>query len=79
MSKGTKGLGLPEAKLAPAELEELERLDADLAVQLAKKPKRLAHSRSVARTAEGLAVLYGVDPFLAGAAGILHEIGRAHV
>lgn len=62
---------------APAERALLERLEADLSVQLAAKPKRLAHSLSVARTAERLALAYGVDPFLARAAGILHDWEKA--
>ena len=55
------------------QLDEIERLEADARAQLAPKPKRLAHSLSVARTAEHMALLYGVDPFLARCAGILHD------
>ena len=55
------------------QLSEIEKLEKDLRVQLAPKPKRLAHSLSVARTAEHMAMLYGVDPFLARCAGILHD------
>lgn len=55
----------------------LERLREDLSEHLAKKPKRLAHSLSVAKTAEKLAVIYDVDPFLAHAAGILHDWEKA--
>ena len=51
----------------------LMRLEADTRSQLAPKPRRLAHSISVARTAEHLAVMYGVDPYLARAAGLLHD------
>ncbi|QOY59880.1 bis(5'-nucleosyl)-tetraphosphatase (symmetrical) YqeK [Thermophilibacter immobilis] len=49
------------------------RLEADLKAQLAPKPCRLAHSLSVARTAEDLALTYGVDPLWARVAGILHD------
>lgn len=70
-------LGLPKAKFTADQSAVLARLDADVAQQLAAKPKRLAHSRSVAQTAEGMAVLYGVDPFLAGAAGLLHDWEKA--
>lgn len=42
-------------------------------VQLAPKPKRLAHSLSVGLTAERLAAIYGVQPYLARVAGILHD------
>lgn len=55
----------------------LARLDADVAVQLAAKPKRLAHVRGVAATACLLAETYGVDPFLARAAGLLHDWHKA--
>lgn len=41
--------------------------------QLAPKPKRLAHSLSVGLTAERLAAIYGVEPYLARVAGILHD------
>ena len=53
---------------------EIERLEHDVTVRMADvKPRRLAHSLSVARTAEDLAVAYGVDPYLARVAGILHD------
>lgn len=55
----------------------LARIEADLAVQLADKPKRLRHSLGVATTAEDLAKRYGVDPFLARAAGLLHDWCKA--
>ena len=51
----------------------LMRVEADTRTQLASKPRRLAHSISVARTAEHLAVMYDVDPYLARAAGLLHD------
>ena len=51
----------------------LMRIEADTRTQLASKQHRLDHSLSVARTSEHLAVLYGVDPFLARAAGLLHD------
>ncbi len=51
----------------------LQRIEAAVRVQLAPKPKRLAHSLSVADCCEGLAVTYGVDPFLARASGLLHD------
>lgn len=56
----------------------IERLEADLREQLASRRKRLAHSLSVAETAEGLALAYGVDPFLARVAGILHDWHKAY-
>lgn len=52
---------------------EIARLEADIAVQLAPKPRRLAHSLSVAQTAEAMALLYDVDPYLARVSGILHD------
>lgn len=57
--------------------ELLDRMREDLSSHLSKKPRRLAHSLSVADTAERLALVYGVDPFLARAAGILHDWEKA--
>lgn len=37
------------------------------------KPRRYKHSIGVARTASQLAETYGVDPFLAKAAGLVHD------
>lgn len=51
----------------------LMRIEADTKTQLASKKRRLDHTLSVARTAEHLAVMYGVDPFLARVAGLLHD------
>ena len=52
----------------------LDVLEADLRAHMEEaKPKRFAHSLSVARTAEQMALAYGVDPFEARAAGILHD------
>ncbi len=51
----------------------LMRIEADTRSQLASSPHRLKHSLSVADTAEHLAVLYDVDPFLARIAGLLHD------
>ena len=66
-----------KVRFTPEQEALLERMRGDLAIQLEKKPKRLAHSLSVARTAERLAVTYGVDPFLARAAGLLHDWEKA--
>lgn len=55
----------------------IARLEADLSAQLARGQRRLAHSLSVASCAEGLALLYGVDPFEARLAGILHDWEKA--
>ncbi|WP_455139764.1 HD domain-containing protein [Thermophilibacter sp.] len=63
--------------LSAAQRALLDRIDADLARQLAAKPRRLAHSRSVAETAASLARTYGVDEFLARAAGLLHDWEKA--
>lgn len=52
----------------------IERLEGDLRAHMkAAKPRRYAHSLSVAHTAEQMALAYGVDPFLARVAGILHD------
>ncbi len=57
--------------------KEISRLEDALATQLASKPRRLAHSLSVAREAEHLARLYGVDEFEARVAGTLHDWSKA--
>ncbi|MBQ9058171.1 MAG: bis(5'-nucleosyl)-tetraphosphatase (symmetrical) YqeK [Atopobiaceae bacterium] len=51
----------------------LERIETDIKEHLAPKEKRLAHSLSVASTAETLAQRYGIDTSLARAAGLLHD------
>lgn len=51
----------------------LMRIEADTRAQLAPKKRRLDHTLSVAKTAEHLAVMYDVDPFLARVAGLLHD------
>ena len=58
---------------APEQQDLLARIESAVRVQLAPKPKRLAHSLSVAHCCEGLALTYGVDPFCARAAGLLHD------
>ena len=63
---------------SPEQQARLERYEAALAVQLAAKPKRLEHSLSVASCAEELARIYGVDPFKARVAGILHDWCKAY-
>lgn len=55
------------------------RLESDVAVQLQENEYRLQHSLSVAHVAEGLAELYGANPFYARCAGILHDWEKAHV
>lgn len=52
---------------------EIERLEHDVRLRLAPMPERLAHSLSVASTAEALAVTYDLDPYPARVAGILHD------
>lgn len=66
-----------KADYTPEQVALLERMRGDLAEHLARKPRRLAHSLSVAKTAERLALVYGVDPFLARAAGLLHDWEKA--
>lgn len=53
--------------------ETLRRYEADLLDQMASKPKRFAHSCSVAKEAERFAVLYGADPYTARVAGLFHD------
>lgn len=62
-----------KAYYTPHERQVLDALEADLKAWMADRPKRLAHSLSVAETAERLALVYDVDPFMARAAGILHD------
>lgn len=58
---------------SPSQLEEIDKLEAAARERFVPKPKRLVHSLSVARTAEHMAKMYGVDPYLARVAGILHD------
>ncbi len=54
--------------------ELVARLEADLQAHMERqKPQRYRHSLSVARTAEQMALAYGVDPLDARLAGILHD------
>lgn len=59
------------AGLTEAQRAELERIDAAVGERLSGH--RLEHVRGVASTARALAVRYGVDPFEAEAAGLLHD------
>lgn len=62
------------ATYTPEEQATIERLEADLNEHMRlAKPKRYAHSLSVARTAEQMALAYGVSAFEARVAGILHD------
>ena len=72
-------MGKKKAKITYAADQEvlLARIKSDVSDHLSTKPRRLAHSLSVARCAERLAVAYGVDPFLARAAGLLHDWEKA--
>ncbi len=53
--------------------ELVERMEADVRVQLAPKPRRLAHSLSVAKESVRLAETYGVDTECAAMAGLVHD------
>lgn len=55
------------------EKRRLTRIREMLEVRMKGKPRRLAHSLGVARTAAELARVYGVDVFEATAAGLLHD------
>ncbi len=55
----------------------VQTLMHDLEAQLALKPKRFTHSLGVAQTAYDLANLYGVDPYDAYVAGLLHDWDKA--
>lgn len=84
MSSSSKSLESAWAKGGPSwldvsveygegQLASIEGYENAARVQLAPKPKRLAHSLSVGLTAERLAAIYGVEPYLARVAGILHD------
>ena len=63
-----------KASYTPDQKAQIKALEADLEAHMAQaKPRRYAHSLSVSRTAEQMALAYGVDPFLARVAGILHD------
>lgn len=65
---------MPEPDLTDEQNAELAYLQAALYEHMyARKPRRFAHSLSVAKEAGRLARIYGVDPYLAEAAGILHD------
>ena len=52
----------------------IEKLESDLEAHMRRsKPKRYEHTLGVAHTAEQMALVYGVDPFEARVAGILHD------
>lgn len=63
--------------LSDGQARTVAQLESDLSRHLAHRPRRLAHSLSVGRTAEALATAYGVDPFDARVAGILHDWEKA--
>lgn len=56
---------------------QLKKYEADLTRQLSAKEARLKHSLSVAHTAERMALVYGVDPYSARVAGMLHDWSKA--
>jgi len=57
----------------------LKRYEGELRERMEfSKPKRLAHSLSVADCAERLALAYDVDPFEARVAGILHDWDKVY-
>ena len=58
----------------PQQAAELERIKGLLGTRMRDvKPRRYEHSLGVAQTAVELAGTYGVDMFLAAAAGLLHD------
>ena len=63
----------PNVAYEPWQQLVLTRIEADTKVRLAPSKHRLAHSLSVADEAEHLALVYGVDPYLARLAGYLHD------
>lgn len=71
-----KGFSIPET-FSAEQTALAKELTRDLKEQLAAKPKRLKHSLGVAQTAYDLALVYGVDPFDAYVAGLLHDWDKA--
>ncbi len=65
------------ASFSAEQTEVVRGLMRDLKEQLASKPKRFTHSLGVAQTAYDLAVIYGVDPYGAYVAGLLHDWDKA--
>lgn len=63
----------PHVKYEPWQRLVLKRVEADTKVQLAPSKHRLTHTLSVAAEAEHLALVYGVDPYLARLSGYLHD------
>lgn len=60
--------------MTPQRAIELQHIEDMLATRMRDvKPKRYEHSLGVAETARRLALAYGVDPFAAAAAGLLHD------
>ena len=52
---------------------ELERIRGMLEIRMKDHARRYTHSLGVAETAKKLAKTYGVDPYLATAAGLIHD------
>jgi predicted HD superfamily hydrolase involved in NAD metabolism len=63
----------PHVEYEPWQRLVLKRVEADTKVRLASAKHRLTHTLSVAAEAEHLALIYGVDPFLARLAGYFHD------
>lgn len=60
-----------------AQKAQLAIYEDALIKQMSFKPSRLKHSLSVGHTAERMACAYGVDPYKARVAGILHDWSKA--
>lgn len=63
--------------LTDEQASRLEEIESEVRIQLADKPRRLSHVLGVTATAAELARVYGVDPFLARAAALLHDWCKA--
>lgn len=71
-----KVVPVPEYAVKTQEQKDsyLQRMREMLSVRMEQvKPRRYKHSLGVARTAAKLASVYDVDPFLAEAAGLVHD------
>lgn len=71
---GAWSLWLRDPDYDSAAKAQIAQAEADLKAHMQKaKPGRYRHSLSVAKTAEQMALAYGVDPLQARLAGILHD------
>ena len=69
---------LPKADYGQDQADCIASYERDIERRFANKRGRLVHSLGVGRCAEGLACIYGVDPYLSRVAGILHDWDKVY-